>query len=102
MRHLSDLYGQLISCLSSLYIQNLEVGVLLPVKGGAKKQRGIRVMGQNRQFKPGQKAPNNGIYIEIGETGSTVNNPQRLKLRAGDVFPENSNHNRIWTYQRKP
>ena len=43
-------------------------------------------MGQNRQFKPGQKAPNNGIYIEIGETGSTVNNPQRLKLRAGDDF----------------
>jgi YjzC-like protein len=59
-------------------------------------------MGQNRQFKAGQRAPNNGIYIEIGETGSTVNNPQRLKLKAGDAFPENSNHNRIWTYQRKP
>ena len=59
-------------------------------------------MGQNRQFKAGQKAPNNGIYIEIGETGSTVNNPQRLKLKAGDAFPENSNHNRVWTYQRKP
>ena len=27
-------------------------------------------MGQNRQFHAGQKAPNNGIYIEIGETGS--------------------------------
>ena len=53
-------------------------------------------MGQNRQFRAGQKAPNNGIYIEIGETGSPV------KLKAGDAFPENSNHNRIWTYQRKP
>ena len=49
------------------------------------------MMGQNRQFRAGQKAPNNGIYIEIGETGSTVNNPKRLKMKAGDAFPENSN-----------
>jgi hypothetical protein len=59
-------------------------------------------MGQSHQFSAGQKAPNNGIYVEIGETGSTVNNPQSVKLRAGDRFPENSNHNRIWTYKRKP
>ncbi|MFT8319829.1 MAG: YjzC family protein [Bacillus sp. (in: firmicutes)] len=59
-------------------------------------------MGQNRQFRSGQKAPNNGLYIECGETGSNVNNPQTLKLKAGDRFPENSNHNRVWTYQRKP
>lgn len=59
-------------------------------------------MGQNRQFRPGQKAPNNGVYIEIGETGSNVNNPQMLKLNAGDRFPETSNHNRLWSYQRKP
>ena len=43
-------------------------------------------MGQSRQFRAGQKAPNNGIYIEIGETGSTVNNPKRLKMKAGDAF----------------
>ena len=59
-------------------------------------------MGQNRQFRPGQKAPNNGIYIEIGETGSNVNNPKMLKMSAGDSFPETSNQNRLWTYQRKP
>lgn len=59
-------------------------------------------MGQNRQFKPGKKAPNNGIYIEIGETGSNVKNPQSVKLKAGDAFPEASNHNRVWTYKRKP
>ena len=29
-------------------------------------------MGQNRQFGAGQKAPNNGIYIEIGETGAML------------------------------
>ncbi len=59
-------------------------------------------MGQNRQFKAGQHAPNNGVYIEEGETGSNVKNPQMIKLKAGDRFPENSNHNRVWTYQRKP
>lgn len=58
-------------------------------------------MGQPRQFRAGQKAPNNGIYVEIGETGSNVNNPQSVKLEAGDAFPENSNHNRKWTYKSK-
>jgi hypothetical protein len=74
-------------------------------KENNKQEKGKRrfyTMGQNRHFRPGQKAPNNGIYIEIGETGSNVKNPQLLKLKAGDKFPETSNHNRIWTYQRKP
>lgn len=62
----------------------------------------VCTMGQNRQFKPGQKAPNNGLYIEIGDTGSTVNNPKRVRLKAGDKFPENSNDDRIWSYQRRP
>lgn len=59
-------------------------------------------MGQNRHFTPGQKAPNNGIYVEIGETGSMVNNPKQVRLRAGDRFPETSNDDRHWTYKRKP
>lgn len=59
-------------------------------------------MGQQHQFKSGNKAPNNGVYIEIGETGSMVKDPLKIKLKAGDVFPDNSNHNRVWTYQRKP
>jgi hypothetical protein len=59
-------------------------------------------MGQNHQFRPGQKAPNNGFYVEIGETGSMVVNPKKIRLKAGDHFPETSNHNRLWTYQRKP
>ena len=66
-----------------------------------KKEGGNR-MGQSHQFKPGQKAPNNGLYIEIGDSGSTVVNPKRVKLKAGDRFPENSNDDRVWTYQRKP
>ncbi|GIN37922.1 MULTISPECIES: YjzC family protein [Heyndrickxia] len=59
-------------------------------------------MGQSHRFRSGDKAPNNGIYVEIGETGSPVVNPKQVKLKAGDHFPESSNHNRQWTYKRKP
>ena len=58
-------------------------------------------MGQSHQFRPGDKAPNNGIYVEIGETGSMVQKPKSVKLNAGDHFPETSNHNRKWTYKSK-
>lgn len=59
-------------------------------------------VGQSRQFRSGQKAPNNGFYVEVGETGDNVKNPRKIKLKAGDSFPETENENRIWTYQRKP
>ncbi|MCR6107346.1 YjzC family protein [Salipaludibacillus agaradhaerens] len=59
-------------------------------------------MSQRHQFKPGDKAPNNGKYVEIGETGSMVQNPQQIHLEIGDTFPETRNHNRVWTYKRKP
>ncbi len=49
-----------------------------------------------------KKAPNDGIYVEIGETGSMVKDPQMVKLTAGEKFPDNTNHNRQWTYKRKP
>jgi YjzC-like protein len=55
-------------------------------------------MGQNHQFKPGQKAPNNGTYIEIGDTGSNIINPKKIHLKKGQPFPESSNDDRIWTY----
>lgn len=58
-------------------------------------------MGQNMQFVPGNKAPNNGIYVEIGETGDMVQNPKSVKLKAGDTFPQTSNQNRKWTYREK-
>lgn len=58
-------------------------------------------MGEGTQFRAGQKAPNNGIYIEIGETGSNVNDPKKVNLSAGDKFPENSNKDRVWVNQRK-
>ncbi|RKL67748.1 YjzC family protein [Salipaludibacillus neizhouensis] len=59
-------------------------------------------MGQQKRFKHGEKAPNNGVYIEIGETGSMVQKPKQVHLEAGDKFPESSNHNRVWSYKVKP
>lgn len=59
------------------------------------------MMGQSHRFRAGQKAPNNGVYMEVGETGSGVQDPKQVKLKAGDRFPENSNHNRQWTYKPK-
>ncbi|WP_075047855.1 YjzC family protein [Bacillus andreraoultii] len=56
-------------------------------------------MGENRQFRAGQKVPNDGIYIEIGEVGSSVVNPRQVRLKAGERLPENSNHNRVWTFK---
>jgi hypothetical protein len=64
--------------------------------------KGGYTLGQSHQFRAGQKAPNNGIYLEIGEEGDGVVNPKKVKLKAGEPFPENSNHNRKWTYKRKP
>lgn len=66
------------------------------------KKGGYFFMGQNHQFKHGDKAPNNGIYIEVGETNSNVRSPKQIKLRAGDHFPETTNQDRVWTYARKP
>jgi len=57
-------------------------------------------MGEIRQFQAGQKAPNNGVYIEIGETGSNVNDPKKVKLEAGEKFPGVSNQDRVWTSMR--
>ena len=57
-------------------------------------------MGEPTQFREGQKAPKNGIYMEIGETGTSVSDPQILKMQTGDKFPETSNQNRVWTYEK--
>src|SRR5690606_34335264 len=38
-------------------------------------------MAQRHQFRAGEKAPNNGIYIEIGEEGDGVMNPKMIKLK---------------------
>ncbi|WP_059103971.1 YjzC family protein [Shouchella shacheensis] len=59
-------------------------------------------MGHNKQFNPGDRAPNNGIYVEIGETGDMVADPKSVDLVAGEKFPETTNDDRKWMPKRKP
>ncbi|MDB4866324.1 MAG: hypothetical protein JWR03_657 [Cohnella sp.] len=60
-------------------------------------------MGESTEFNPGDQAPNDGVYIEIGEDSfhMGITNPQRIVLRAGQRFPATSNHNRKWHRFRK-
>ena len=59
-------------------------------------------MGQNRHFKHGQHAPNNGYYVEVGETGSMVTNPKKIKLKAGERFPETTKTTTIGHTRENP
>ncbi|WP_080875915.1 YjzC family protein [Oceanobacillus timonensis] len=57
-------------------------------------------MGEISQFKGGEKAPNNGVYIEVGETGSSVEDPQQVTMKSGEKFPETKNNDRVWKNKR--
>lgn len=59
----------------------------------------VSKIGEKTEFRPGEKAPNTAPYIEIGENdyGTGINNPQKIHLKAGEPFPNTSNHNRKWT-----
>jgi hypothetical protein len=56
-------------------------------------------MGEKTEFRPGEEAPNTAHYIEIGENDDImhINNPKKISMKAGDTFPNTSNHNRKWT-----
>lgn len=55
-------------------------------------------MGEQTQFNPGDKAPNNGHYIETGEDDHImgINNPQQVTLEKGEKFPSTTNDDRKW------
>ncbi|MCZ1265638.1 MULTISPECIES: YjzC family protein [Paenibacillus] len=55
-------------------------------------------MGERTEFEPGDKAPNDGEYTEVGEKSfhTEINNPKRITLQKGEAFPETSNQNRKW------
>lgn len=59
-------------------------------------------MAQQHQFKAGQKVPNNGVYVEVGDTGDGVKHPKNVKLKAGDTFPETTNASRTYKVRPKP
>jgi hypothetical protein len=56
-------------------------------------------MGEKTEFRPGEQAPNDGKYTEIGENDfhMGINDPLKITLKAGERFPETSNHNRKWS-----
>lgn len=55
-------------------------------------------MGEQTEFEPGQRAPNDGEYMEIGEDSfhMGVTNPAHVEMRKGQQFPETTNQNRMW------
>lgn len=59
-------------------------------------------MGEQSEFEPGQKAPNDGVYMEVGEDQfhMGIKNPQIIDLKRGDRFPDTRNHNRKWVRVR--
>lgn len=56
-------------------------------------------MGEFTIFNQGDKAPNDGTYVETGVNSfhMGIQDPKRVTLHKGDRFPENTNHERKWT-----
>lgn len=55
-------------------------------------------MGEQSRYTVGQKAPNDGEYMEVGDSSvhMGVKNPKHIHLKKGERFPENSNDDRVW------
>ncbi|KOS01713.1 YjzC family protein [Paenibacillus polymyxa] len=60
-------------------------------------------MGEKTEFEPGDKVPNDGVYMEVGEKSfhTEIQNPQQVTLERGASFPETANHNRKWKKKTK-
>ena len=54
-------------------------------------------MGEHSRFHEGQKSPKNAVYMEIGESGASVQDPMIIELSKGEKFPATRNKNRVWT-----
>ncbi|WP_232696919.1 YjzC family protein [Brevibacillus daliensis] len=54
-------------------------------------------MGEQSRFREGQKSPKNQVYMEIGESGSNVEDPMIVELKKDEKFPATRNKNRVWT-----
>jgi hypothetical protein len=56
-------------------------------------------MGEQTLFNPGDKAPNQGTYIETGDRDRImgIENPEQIELDKGEHFPETTNQDRKWT-----
>jgi hypothetical protein len=64
---------------------------------------GDSAMGEKTEFEPGDKAPNDGQYMEVGERSfhMGIENPKIITLKKGDSFPETTNDDRKWKKKNK-
>jgi hypothetical protein len=55
-------------------------------------------MGEFTIFNQGDRAPNDGTYIETGVNSyhMGIQNPKKVSLHKGERFPDNTNHERKW------
>ncbi|MNF14221.1 hypothetical protein D3C80_2163500 [compost metagenome] len=56
-------------------------------------------MGERTEYEKGDRAPNPGIYTEVGEARSfhtEIQNPKRITMEKGDIFPDTTNKKRKW------
>ncbi len=61
-------------------------------------------MGEKTEYEEGDKAPNPGVYTEVGEARSfhtQISNPKRITMERGETFPETTNKNRKWKKAEK-
>jgi len=59
-------------------------------------------MAQQTRFIMGDRAPNEGEYMEVGvnDHHMGINNPKHVYLHKGEKFPENTNDDRQWKLKR--
>ena len=60
-------------------------------------------MGEQTRFRPGDRAPNDGVYMETGKNDFPIGieDPRRIELKKGDRFPETADDDRVWVLARK-
>ncbi|MDR0267889.1 YjzC family protein [Paenibacillus sp.] len=60
-------------------------------------------MGEKTEFRSGEKAPNAGVYMEVGEASfhTEIQDPKMITLERGETFPKNTNKDRKWKKKTK-
>lgn len=56
-------------------------------------------MGERTEFVKGDRAPNDGEYMEAGEKHDAImgiEDPQTVTLKKGEKFPDTKNDDRKW------
>ena len=61
------------------------------------------MLGEQTRFDAGDKAPNDGVYIEVGvkDHHMGIEDPKQIELKKGEKFPETTNDDRKWVLKRK-